>query len=147
MGTSAESEPITVDLVVDTSAAMAILLSEPGSDELITYLEAANTRLMSAATYLELSIVVEARLGPAAADIVPRFLQHAQIELVPVDADLAQRALGAWRRYGKGRHAAALNFGDCFTYGLADQSGCTILCVGSDFPATDLPVAGPIKQL
>lgn len=127
-------------MVVDTSAAVAILVAEPGSDALIAGIEDAVARFMSAASRVELGIVIEARLGPAGADVVSRFLRDAEIEIVDVDADLAERALGAWRRYGKGRHRAALNFGDCFVYALAERTGLPVLCTGSDFATTDVEV-------
>lgn len=98
---------------------------------------------MSAATRVELGIVAESRLGPRAVDIVARFLRDAAIEMVPVDDETAGRALSAWRRYGKGRHPAALNLGDCFSYAAAEQHGLPLLCVGQDFPRTDLPVLVP----
>jgi ribonuclease VapC len=127
-------------LVVDTSAAVAVILGEPGSEELVAYLENALTRLMPAAIRVELGIVIEARLWPAGQDVVDRFLRDAKIDIVPVDADLAARAMSGWRRYGKGRHPAGLNFGDCFTYALAEQTGHPVLCTGDDFAATDLTV-------
>ncbi len=105
--------------------------------------EAALARLMPAAIRVELGIVVEARLGPAGQDVVDRFLRDAQIEIIPVDGDLAHRAMSGWRRYGKGRHPAGLNFGDCFTYALADRTGYPVLCTGNDFAATDLTVIRP----
>ena len=129
-------------LVVDTSAAVAVILGEPGSEELAAQLENALTRLMPAAIRVELGIVIEARLGPAGQDVVERFLRDAQIEIEPVDADLAARAMSGWRRYGKGRHPAGLNFGDCFTYALAEQTGHPVLCTGDDFAATDITVVG-----
>jgi ribonuclease VapC len=129
-------------LVVDTSAAVAVILGEPGSEELAVYLENALTRLMPAAIRVELGIVIEARLWPAGQDVVDRFLRDAKIDIVPVDADLAARAMSGWRRYGKGRHPAGLNFGDCFTYALAEQTGHPVLCTGDDFPATDVTVVG-----
>lgn len=67
----------------------------------------------------------------------------AKIDVVPVDAELAARAMSAWRRYGKGRHPAGLNFGDCFTYALAEQTGHPALCTGDDFAATDIAVVRP----
>jgi ribonuclease VapC len=127
-------------LVVDTSAAVAIIRGEPGADELAEYLEGALVRLMSAAIRVELGIVIEARLGPAGQDVVDRFLRDARIEVVSLDAEQAERAMSAWRRYGKGRHRAALNYGDCFTYALAERTGHPILCIGDDFAATDIPV-------
>lgn len=81
---------------------MAVILGEPGSDELAVHLENALTRLMPAAIRVEFGIVIEARLWPAGQDIVDRFLRDARIDIVPVDADLAARAMSGWRRYGKG---------------------------------------------
>ena len=127
-------------LVVDTSAAVAVLFDEPGADELIEALESTSVRVMSAATQVELGIVVEARLGPAGIDVVPRFIRDAGVDVVVVDADNAERALGGWRRFGKGRHRAGLNLGDCFVYALADQTGYPVLCTGDDFGATDVEV-------
>jgi ribonuclease VapC len=136
------TEPVRRGLVVDTSAAVAVILGEPGSEELAAQLEDALTRLMPAAIRVELGIVIEARLGPAGQDVVDRFLRDAQIEIEPVDADLAARAMSGWRRYGKGRHPAGLNFGDCFTYALAEQTGHPVLCTGDGFAATDITVLG-----
>lgn len=129
--------------VVDTSAAVAIILGEQGSEELAVHLESALARLMPAAIRVELGIVIEARLGSAGQDVVERFLRDASIDIVPVDADLAARAMSGWRRYGKGRHPAGLDFGDCFTYALAERSGHPVLCTGNDFAATDVAVRRP----
>ena len=130
------TEPAPRSLVVDTSAAVAIVLGEPGSEELAVHLENALVRLMPAAIRVELGIVIEARLWPAGQDVVDRLLRDAKIDVVPVDADLAARAMSGWRRYGQGRHPAGLNFGDCFTYALADRTGHPVLCTGDDFAAT-----------
>jgi len=132
--------------VVDTSAAVAILLGEPGSEELAVHLETALACLMPAAVRVELGIVIEARLWPAGQDVVDRFLRDAKIDIVPVDADLAARAMSGWRRYGKGRHPAGLNFGDCFTYALAERTGHPVLCTGGDFAATDIAVVRPERS-
>jgi ribonuclease VapC len=132
-----------MSLVIDTSAAVAVILGEPGSAEIAEYLEAAIARLMPAAIRVELGIVIEARLWPAGQDIVERFLRDAKIDIVPVDSDLAARAVSGWRRYGKGRHRAGLNFGDCFTYALAERTGHPVLCAGDDFAETDLAVVRP----
>jgi ribonuclease VapC len=137
------TEPARESLVVDTSAAVAVILSEPGGEELAGHLEDALTRMMPAAIRVELGIVIEARLGPVGQDIVDRFLRDARIDIVSVDADLAARAMSGWRRYGKGRHPAALNFGDCFTYALAERTGLPVLCTGDDFAATDITVVRP----
>jgi ribonuclease VapC len=137
------TESVRGSFVVDTSAAVAIILGEPGSEELAVHLEKAVARLMSAAVRVELGIVIEARLWPAGQDVVDRLLRDARIDIVPVDADLAARAMSGWRRYGKGRHPAGLNFGDCFTYALAERTGHPVLCTGDDFAATDLTVVRP----
>ena len=122
---------------------MAILGDEPGAAELMSYLLSADERVISAGTVLELGIVLEARFGPAGRSVMDRFLRDGGITVVPVDASHVDRALDAWRRFGKGQHPARLNFGDCFTYALADVSGGAILCVGDDFAATDLDVLRP----
>jgi ribonuclease VapC len=137
------TEPSRASLVVDTSAAVAVITGEPGAEELAVHLENAAVRLMSAAIRVELGIVIEARLWPAGQDVVDRFVRDAKIDIVPVDADLAGRAMSGWRRYGKGRHPAALNFGDCFTYALAERTGHPVLCTGADFAATDIAVIRP----
>jgi len=137
------TEPTGRSLVVDTAAAVAVILGEPGGDEVTAYLQEALARLMPAATRVELGIVIEARLWPGGQDIVDRFLRDARIEIVPVDAELAARAMSGWRRYGKGRHRAGLNFGDCFTYALAEQTGHPVLCTGDNFAATDVTVVRP----
>ena len=130
-------------LVVDRSACVAVILGEPGSEDLAAYLEHALVRLMPAAIRVELGIVIEARLWPAGQDVVDRFLRDAKIDIVAVDEELAARAMSGWRRYGKGRHPAALNFGDCFTYALAERTGYPVLCTGDDFARTGISVLRP----
>jgi ribonuclease VapC len=130
-------------LVVDTSACVAVIFGETGSEDLAAYLERAPVRLMSAAIRVELGIVIEARLWPAGQDVVDRFLRDAKIDIVAVDEELAARAMSGWRRYGKGRHPAALNFGDCLTYALAERTGYPVLCTGDDFAVTGIPVLRP----
>jgi ribonuclease VapC len=137
------TEPTRRSLVVDTSAAVAVILGEACGEELAAQLEEALVRLMSAAIRVELGIVIEARLWPAGQDVVDRFLRDAKIDIVPVDADVADRAMSGWRRYGKGRHRAGLNFGDCFTYALAERTGHPVLCTGDGFAATDVTVVRP----
>jgi ribonuclease VapC len=141
------TQPSRGSLVVDASAAVAVILGEPGSEELAAHLEDALTRLMPAAGRVELGIVIEARLWPAGQDVVDRFLRDAKIDIVSVDADLAARAMSGWRRYGKGRHAAGLNFGDSFTYALAERTGHPVLCTGDDFAATDIVTVRPRASL
>ncbi len=128
-------------VVVDTSAVVAVLLKEPGAEDLGRTLAAAERRVMSAATLVEVGIVVESRFGPAGRGVVDRFLRDAEIEVVELDRETADRAVDGWRRFGKGNHPAALNLGDCFTYGLAVGLRGAVACVGDDFARTDVPVA------
>ena len=120
-----------------------MILGEPGSEDLAAYLEHALVRLMPAAIRVELGIVIEARLWPAGQDVVDRFLRDARIDIVAVDEELAARAMSGWRRYGRGRHPAALNFGDCVTYALAERTGYPVLCTGDDFATTGISVLRP----
>jgi ribonuclease VapC len=130
-------------LVVDTSAACAVLFGEDGRLTLLSALVTADDRLMSSATSVELAMVVEARLGPSASTIAGRFIEDAAIDVVPFTAVHVARALEGWRRYGKGRHPAGLNMGDLFAYALAVDEGCPVLCVGDDFARTDVAVIRP----
>ncbi|MEJ7764460.1 MAG: type II toxin-antitoxin system VapC family toxin [Acidimicrobiales bacterium] len=127
-------------VVVDTSAVVAILLGEPDADDLLSILAAAGPRLLSAATLVELGIVLEARLGSEATGIAGRFVRDSGIDVVALDRPQADRSLEGWRRFGKGRHPAGLNLGDCYAYGLAATTGYPVLCVGSDFARTDVGV-------
>lgn len=129
-------------VVVDTSAMVAIVAGESGASWLADQLSKADERLMAAPNVLELGIVLESR-APAAVGIAHRAIRDARITVEQFSDDLAQRAIDGWRRFGKGRHKAALNFGDCCTYALAEQTGLPILCTGSDFRRTDLPVLSP----
>ena len=129
-------------LVVDASAIVAIVGGEPGHEWLAAELAAADERLIAAPTVVELGIVLEAR-KPDSIGIGHRALREAQVTTMAFDDELADRALDAWRRFGKGRHRAALNLGDCYTYALAERTGHPILCTGDDFARTDLPVRRP----
>jgi ribonuclease VapC len=127
------------ELVVDTSAIVAVVTGEPGAEWLMSELVAAGDRVLAAPTAVEVGIVLEART-PAAAGAGRRALQDANVRVIPFDERMAERAVDAWRRFGKGRHRAALNFGDCCVYALAEETGYPILCKGDDFALTDLPV-------
>lgn len=128
-------------VVVDTSALVAILTGEPTREWLKEQLLTAAERVIAAPTAVELGIVLEAR--SAAPSIGRRTLRDSQIRVIAFDEELGERALDAWRRFGKGRHPAALNLGDCFTYALAEDTGYPILCTGTDFSRTDLEVLAP----
>jgi ribonuclease VapC len=125
-------------MVVDTSALAAIFFHEPEREAFRNAIVAANSRLISAATVLEAGMVIEGRKGGGAGREFDLFIIRAQIEIVPIDAELAELARSAWRKYGKGRHPAGLNFGDCFSYALAKATGEPLLAKGTDFASTDV---------
>lgn len=125
-------------MVIDTSALLAILQREPESRVFNETIEAAPMRLLSAGNFVEVSIVVEARTGAAGIRELDHFLETAGIEVVDVDVRQAMEARRAFELYGKGRHQAGLNFGDCFAYALAKIQAQPLLYKGGDFSETDL---------
>lgn len=127
-------------IVVDTSAIVAVLLDEPERSR-IEHRLLEDPCVMSAVTRVELGIVIEARSGPEGSQILDELMTRIGAEIVPVDAPLADDALTAWRRFGKGRHPASLNLGDTFSYALARRLGLPLLFVGADFGLTDVEVA------
>ena len=128
-------------MVVDTSALLAIFLAEPERRQFLDAITQGDTRYISAANVLETGIVLEARRGESAGREFDLFLHHARLEVVPVDSDQIEIARVAWRKYGKGRHPAGLNFGDCFAYALAKVLDQPILFKGDDFTHTDISPA------
>lgn len=128
-------------MIVDTSAIVCILAAEQEAKEVAATLAAAATRHMSAASYLETAIVIESRHGMLGGKKLDQFIQSAQITIVPVTVEQANIARLAYRRYGKGRHSAGLNYGDCFAYALARVLGESLLYLGGDFAQTDIPPA------
>jgi ribonuclease VapC len=127
-------------MVIDNSALAAIFFGESERPKVLAAIAAAGSRLVSAATVLETGIVLEARQGEAAGREFDLFVVRANLQIVPVDAEQTDLARSAWRKYGKGRHAAGLNFGDCFSYALAKTSGEPLLAKGTDFARTDIAV-------
>lgn len=125
-------------MVIDTSALVAILQQEAVADRLIAALDADRIRLVSAASVVELSLALLGRFGEAADPQLDRLLRGINAEVVPVDAAQVTIARDAALRYGRGRHEAALNFGDCFSYALALERGEPLLFVGEDFAKTDV---------
>ena len=128
-------------MIVDSSAILAILLREPDANRYEDAIADGWPRRMSAAALLEATMVVEGRGGSTAGDELDALLERARIELVPVTPEQAQVARQAWRRFGKGNHPAALNFGDCFAYALASVTGEPLLYKGQDFALTDVEAA------
>lgn len=131
-------------MVIDSSAVLAVLLNEENAGRLAQAIEADPQRLLSAANLLEASIVIESRKGEAGGRELDLLLYRAAIEVVAVDQDQAEIARGAWRRFGKGRDRAGLNYGDCFAYALAQSRGQRLLFQGGAFSQTDIePVPLP----
>ena len=124
-------------IAVDTSALVAVVLGEEDAERHLAELQRNVTRLSSVA-FVEASIVVHARQGPDAERDLGLLVEGTIDELVPVDLDQARAAISAWRRFGKGRHPASLNFGDCFSYAVARTSDLPLLYKGDDFSQTDV---------
>ena len=125
-------------MVVDTSALVAILQNEPERQSFNEAIEMAERRAMSVASFVEASMIVEARYGSDGIRDLDLFIAKARMELVAVDADQGHVARIAFRDYGKGRHPAGLNFGDCFAYALAKLLDLPLLFKGNDFSLTDV---------
>lgn len=125
-------------MVIDTSALVAMLSDEPEAERLEAAVEADAVLLMSTASYLETAIVIESRFGEPGGRELDLWLHRAAVDLVAVHAEQAHAARVAYRQYGKGRHPAGLNYGDCFAYALAKISGEPLLFKGDDFPKTDV---------
>ncbi|MCP9785157.1 type II toxin-antitoxin system VapC family toxin [Cyanobium sp. N5-Cardenillas] len=128
-------------MVIDSSAILAILQNEPERRSFNQAIQSAALRRLSAASLLELSIVLEARFGPDGQGDLDVFLAAAEIEVVSFDRNQAELARLAFRRFGKGRHRAGLNLGDCFSYALAKSLAAPLLYKGDDFIHTDLASA------
>lgn len=131
-------------MVVDSSAILSLLFAEPGSEGLLDAFASPDRKLMSAVTRLEAGIVIAARKGEAGTAVLSRFMSEAGIEVIAFDIGQSELARDAWWRFGKGRHPAALNLGDCATYALARLTNQAILCTGKNFARTDIPIQNPI---
>ena len=125
-------------MVLDTSAILAILQDEPERRLFNEAIEAAETRVLSTASFVECSLILESRYGPDGVRDLDLFISKAQIILAPVDDEQANLARRAFREYGKGRHSAGLNYGDCFSYALAVARNEALLFKGGDFSRTDV---------
>lgn len=128
-------------MVIDPSALIAILLNEPPASRLLSVLELSHSSSLSTASLVEAGIVIHGRLGNEGESRLDRLLHRLNVEFVPVSREHAEIARSAFRRFGKGRHPAALNFGDCFSYALARALGEPLLFVGDDFARTDIATA------
>src|SRR5438445_3585439 len=127
-------------MVIDTSALIAILQREPERRSFLEVIESADSTRMSVASFVESSMVIESRYGAEGLRDLDQFISRASIELMPVDREQGQLARSAFSRFGKGRHRAGLNYGDCFAYAAAISLGEPLLCKGDDFTHTDVPI-------
>jgi ribonuclease VapC len=130
-------------MILDTSAVVAIITAEPGWERLVDIVRRADELVIAAPTVVELGMVVEARLGAEGRVLMDRLLAATGAVVAPFDDRQASLALDAWRRYGKGRHEARLNFGDCCAYALAVERDEPLLFVGDAFTHTDVRRIGP----
>jgi ribonuclease VapC len=128
-------------VIVDSSALIAITFREPGHRELITKLSGAPSAGIGTATLAETGLVLGARLRRDPRDLIVRLLDEFSIEKVPFGDGHWKEAIDAYLRFGKGRHKAQLNFGDCLTYAVARLAGEALLFTGNDFAETDLDLA------
>lgn len=128
-------------MIVDTSALVAITFAEPGYQELVAKLAGAPSAGIGTPTLAETGVVLAARLGHDSRDLVIRLLHEFSIEEIPFGDRHWREAVDAYLRFGKGRHKARLNFGDCLTYAVARLANEPLLFAGDDFPETDLEAA------
>jgi ribonuclease VapC len=129
-------------VILDSSAIVAVLLRQPGHEPLLDRLAAAEEVVgVGAPTLSETGIVLAARLGATGKSLLARFVQESGSSVIPFGAEHWGVAVDAFLRFGKGRHRAALNFGDCMTYATARIAAQPLLCLGGDFAKTDIELA------
>ena len=128
-------------MILDSSAIIAAVFREPGFESIVNRMADADTLAIGAPTLTETGIVLGNRIGRDARAMLIQFLHEWQVNVIPFGEDHWQEAVTAYSRFGKGRHKAALNFGDCMTFAVARLSGQALLCTGDDFPKTDIQLA------
>lgn len=128
-------------MVIDSSALLAILQDEPERRAFNEAIEGAASRAISVASWVEVSMVIETRTGAEGLRDLDLFVDRARIEIIPVNVEQGKAARRAFSRFGKGRHPAGLNYGDCFAYALASHLGEPLLFKGEDFGKTDVTPA------
>jgi len=127
-------------VIVDSSAVLAVLLRQPGHELVLGALVSDDALGIGAPTLAESGIVLSARIGVTGRTLLYRFVEEANMQVVPFEEVHWDVAVDAFSRFGKGRHPAALNFGDCLTYAVASLADEPLLCLGDDFSRTDLTV-------
>jgi len=125
-------------MIIDTSAILAVFFKEPGHRAVLEMFTRADVLGIGSPTLAETGIVLEARFGESGAGWLRQFIEEFGLVVIPFGEMHAREAIAAYARFGKGRHEAGLNFGDCLTYSVARLAGQPLLCVGTDFPRTDL---------
>lgn len=130
-------------MILDSSAIVAIMREEPGHAWLNAALRRALRVATGAPTLLETSIVLSTRFGARGQALLSGFSSLIDLEILPFDEGHGKLAIETHLRFGKGRHPAGLNFGDCMTYAVAKRAGQALLCVGDDFAKTDLDLVSP----
>jgi len=128
-------------MIVDTSAVLAILFNESDAETFARAISEADSRRMSAASFVEAAVVIEVQTRESGSRQFDAFFRRAGIIIEPVTVEQAHAARQAYTDFGKGRHAAGLNFGDCFAYALAIVTGEPLLFKGGDFRKTDVKAA------
>lgn len=125
-------------MIVDSSALLSVVFRESTADEIVTKLGEADFIAIGATTLVETGIVLTAKLGEISRSILSRLIEDLDLIIVPFNSEHGREAREAFLRFGRGRHPAALNYGDCLTYAVAKVAGQPLLFVGSDFRQTDL---------
>jgi ribonuclease VapC len=125
-------------VTLDSSAIVSVLTAEIGYEEIARRASAAPMLAVGAPTLVETAMVLSSKLGRDSRRVLHDFLREMDVEIVPFTAEHYEVAVAAFERFGKGRHPAALNFGDCLTYAVARLSGLPLLYAGNDFARTDL---------
>jgi ribonuclease VapC len=128
-------------LILDSSAIIAVIRREPGHESIVAAMEAASMLAIGAPTLFETGLVMVRAWDVRGRSLVARFLEEKDISVLPFDERHWSVAAEAFIRYGKGRHPARLNYGDCMTYATAKVAGLPLLFVGEDFARTDVAVA------
>jgi len=128
-------------VILDSSAIIAILMAEPDADQLLEKLTSSANVRVGGPTLTETAIVLASKLGSDPRRLIEGFLQELEVTVIPFGDLHWQESLDAYLRFGKGRHPAALNLGDTMSYAVAKVAGEPLLCIGKDFPRTDLPLA------
>jgi ribonuclease VapC len=125
-------------VILDSSAIVSVLTEEIGYEDVVRRASAASMLAVGAPTLLETAMVLSSRLGKDPRPVLNGFLRKMEVEVIPFTAEHYEAAMDAFERFGRGRHPAALNFGDCLSYAVARLSGLALLYTGNDFARTDL---------